>query len=285
MSTESWEGNSSNNGCHQNLIVPSGGEINITSPEYPDFYPNKHSCTWHVRTEDLEDHIKIELLFFETEERFDYLWVGNPDSTPQEMNTTFLYHSGNSILEPLIVESPVLIAFKSDNSFQYHGFVILLSATLLDFMIPVYNCSRELTIDDTENIIITSPSYPELYPILVTCMWAISTENTECNIQVDFQSFETERDYDILWIGDVYSTPGDNECAIVTRSGSDIPDTLITVSPIHIMFNSDSSIHGGGFELRLTSTKLGNTLRNVTQMFSIFHNRQLPVNIHASNRP
>jgi len=85
-------------------------------------------------------------------------------------------------------------------------------------------------------------STPNPYPINQQCYKVLQTVPGE-KIQLSFQSFSTERNFDFLRL---YN--GNSPTPFFQTSGSDIPPTLVSDgNELYIEFNSDSSVVADGF--------------------------------------
>lgn len=69
---------------------------------------------------------------------------------------------------------------------------------LLSFLLPAQNCSHTL---QGPNGTIQSPGFPYGYPNYANCTWTITAEEQN-RIQLVFQSFALEEDFDVLSIYD-----------------------------------------------------------------------------------
>ena len=47
----------------------------ITSPDYPNNYPNNSNCEWILEPQTQQTHIRIGFVAFNTERNFDFLKV------------------------------------------------------------------------------------------------------------------------------------------------------------------------------------------------------------------
>uniref|UniRef100_A0A8C4QEE5 CUB and Sushi multiple domains 3 n=1 Tax=Eptatretus burgeri TaxID=7764 RepID=A0A8C4QEE5_EPTBU len=97
--------------------------------------------------------------------------------------------------------------------------------------------------------VLTSPNFPVQYDSDTHCVWTISAENHNQVIQISFEQFELERDFDTLTIGNG-ADAGDATSIITTLSGTNIPDLVVSVaSDMWLELHTDESINSMGFKL------------------------------------
>nr|XP_018916792.1 PREDICTED: tolloid-like protein 1 [Bemisia tabaci] len=107
--------------CKYEITAPTG---KITSPNYPDNYPNKKDCVWHFTT--TPGH-RIKLVFeeFEVESQpdcyYDHIQLYDGDSTD---STTLGRFCGNKVPHPIDASTNQLyMVFKSDSTAHRKGFL------------------------------------------------------------------------------------------------------------------------------------------------------------------
>ncbi|XP_038827831.1 CUB and sushi domain-containing protein 3-like [Salvelinus namaycush] len=96
--------------------------------------------------------------------------------------------------------------------------------------------------------VILSPGYPESYPNLQMCIWTINVEKGY-NITLYFESFQTEREFDIL---EVFDGPSTNSQTLATFSG-DVPapfNITTTGHQLTLRWSSDHGTNKKGFRIR-----------------------------------
>uniref|UniRef100_A0A8C7D0Q5 CUB and Sushi multiple domains 3 n=1 Tax=Oncorhynchus kisutch TaxID=8019 RepID=A0A8C7D0Q5_ONCKI len=97
--------------------------------------------------------------------------------------------------------------------------------------------------------VILSPGYPESYPNLQMCIWTINVEKGY-NITLYFESFQTEREFDILEVFD--GSPSTNSQTLATFSG-DVPapfNITTTGHQLTLRWSSDHGTNKKGFRIR-----------------------------------
>ncbi|XP_037548906.1 CUB and sushi domain-containing protein 3 [Nematolebias whitei] len=96
--------------------------------------------------------------------------------------------------------------------------------------------------------VILSPGWPESYPNLQMCSWSVNVEKGY-NVTITFESFHTEREFDVLEIFDG-STP--NSPTLATLSG-DLPTPFNITTSGHqflVRWSSDHGTNKKGFKVR-----------------------------------
>ncbi|XP_077990107.1 uncharacterized protein LOC144444533 isoform X2 [Glandiceps talaboti] len=110
------------------LFAFSGNEvINITTPNYPLYYPDNSDCLWFVRNED-GGQILVQFRDFQTEVKFDVLNLGTGENSSDPNSVIFGQYSGNKVPPPYISSTDVIwIKFKSDYITRQKGFFLTAS--------------------------------------------------------------------------------------------------------------------------------------------------------------
>ena len=124
--------------CFQQLTLLPNQPINISSPSYPDNYPNDEECLWIVSKSNITDEEEevdtatttkdtgstgsIVLIFndFLTERTHDVVSVGHGDVY---LTNTILDLSGDWVPEAVIsYDTSVWVRFEADDVVPYRGF-------------------------------------------------------------------------------------------------------------------------------------------------------------------
>ncbi|KAG7501129.1 hypothetical protein JOB18_040546 [Solea senegalensis] len=96
--------------------------------------------------------------------------------------------------------------------------------------------------------VILSPGWPESYPNLQMCSWSITVEKGY-NVTVTFESFHTEREFDVL---EIFDGPTPNSPTLATLSG-DLPTPFNLTTSGHqflVRWSSDHGTNKKGFKIR-----------------------------------
>ncbi|XP_070570522.1 CUB and sushi domain-containing protein 1-like [Ptychodera flava] len=264
--------------CRRTLMIPRGGYIDVTSPGYPNNYPNNADCEWIIYTED-NTRILVEHWDFETERNFDLYSAGH-GKQPSKNTSEIWEHSGFELPEDFSsVGGSVWITFTSDYVVSAKGFRNRIydagsssCSNLCGYDNPFQGCSceshcvfndtccsdyfeacagdcvEEIVVPERGQVEITSPNYPANYPNDALCQWKISSERGN-EMLVRFTEFYTEQGYDFFFAGDG-DYPSQESSVIWAHSGFTAPnDYLSDDSSIWMRFVSDGSVTEKGFHI------------------------------------
>ncbi|XP_029701072.1 CUB and sushi domain-containing protein 3 isoform X7 [Takifugu rubripes] len=96
--------------------------------------------------------------------------------------------------------------------------------------------------------VILSPGWPESYPNLQMCSWSVTVEKGY-NVTITFESFHTEREFDVL---EIFDGPTANSPTLATLSG-DLPTPFNLTTSGHqflVRWSSDHGTNKRGFKIR-----------------------------------
>ncbi|XP_036410979.1 CUB and sushi domain-containing protein 2 [Megalops cyprinoides] len=153
---------------------------------------------------------------------------------------------------------------------HYWSRVLFLYMGLLAASVKAQNCSYTL---HSPNGTIESPGYPYGYPNYANCTWVISTQDHN-RIQLVFQGFALEEDFDILSVYDGQLSPSNLRTRL---TGFQLPAPIISTGPrLTLWLLSDYAVSGQGFKASyeaLPSYTCGNPgqLQNGLQQGSTFN--------------
>lgn len=106
---------------------------------------------------------------------------------------------------------------------------------LLSFLLPAQNCSHVL---QGPNGTIQSPGFPYGYPNYANCTWTITAEEQN-RIQLVFQSFALEEDFDVLSIYDGLPQQGSLRTRYVVHNNRDVVYKHVPISATGIKSRLD----------------------------------------------
>ncbi|XP_064556108.1 protein tolkin isoform X1 [Drosophila montana] len=268
--------------CGGDLSVDDS-EGRLESPNYPlDYLPNKE-CVWKI-TVPKSFQVALKFQSFEVENHdscvYDYVEVRDGPAQDAPLIGVFcgykpppnMKSSGNSMY----------VKFVSDTSVQKAGFSAVFMKEVDECETQNHGCEHECIntlggyecschigyelhsdkkhcedacggVIEYPNGTITSPSYPEFYPVLKECIWEIVAPPKH-KISLNFTHFDLEGTahqqsdcgYDSVTI---YSKLTENRLKrIGTFCGSAIPPTATSDSnALRVEFHSDKSIQRTGF--------------------------------------
>ncbi|KDR10358.1 Dorsal-ventral patterning tolloid-like protein 1, partial [Zootermopsis nevadensis] len=263
--------------CGGHLTMDEG---HLESPNYPDDYQPNKECVWKLSVpETYQVALKFESFEVENHDNcvYDYLEVRDGLLPDSPLIGTFC---GYKIPRDIHSTSNHLyIKFVSDGSVQKVGFSAKFMKEFDECALQTHGCEHncintlggyecscrigfELHSDgkhcedacggvfDVSNGTITSPSFPELYPVNKNCVWEIIAP-PQYRITLNFTHFELEGnnqecEYDSV---EVHSKMGED----VMRKhgvycGSRIPPLITSDgNSLRVEFNSDNSVQKSGF--------------------------------------
>ena len=202
-------------------------------------YQNNQNCSWLISPLDSVNSISLEFLRIDIE-LADTLYVYDGNS----INSPLLgKYTGNSIPSDIIsTGDEVYISFISISNTTLDGWLISFTSE-----IPQY-CSSETMVNATGSL--SDGSGQADYHNSTTCLWMIQPTNGE-SINLEFSSFSTEQDFDIVKIFD-------GNVELGAFSGSEIPPTLTATSGMMtIFFATNTSVTDRGWEASYSTTTVG----------------------------
>ncbi|KAE8596094.1 hypothetical protein XENTR_v10015965 [Xenopus tropicalis] len=191
----STDGSVSGTGFNASYHKSCGGYLHanrglITSPNYPEHYSANLNCTWHFL---VTSGFTIAAHFEPTFEipnsdstcgTGDYLELKNgPDDSSPPMGTStrngkFCGTSPPSTMHT--TDNEMFVHFVSDNSNEGKGFQLKYEALSLA-------CGGSIYISESDpSGFVTSPKYPENYPMNADCVWIITVPNGEA-VELEFK--------------------------------------------------------------------------------------------------
>uniref|UniRef100_A0A670I673 CUB domain containing protein 2 n=1 Tax=Podarcis muralis TaxID=64176 RepID=A0A670I673_PODMU len=143
--------------------VLTGLSGSITSPDYPENYPNNAECHWVIQATS-NSVIKLIFVDFQMENseqcNFDYVAIFDGPT----MGDTLLGHFCGHVKPPDISSAQeLLVVFKSDFNIAGRGFKAYFFSGMED------NSTFTLSVKGN----FSSPQYPNYYPNNIKCHWAI----------------------------------------------------------------------------------------------------------------
>ncbi|XP_077982027.1 tolloid-like protein 2 [Glandiceps talaboti] len=267
--------------CYDRINLPQGGQVTVTSPNFPNDYPNDAQCEWILYAYQ-NTPIIVRFQDFYTEPDSDYFFAGNGDY-PQQSNSVIWAHSGYTAPDDFSSVVPaVWMRFVSDNNVTEKGFEIIVEDTYgkgycdggcdwfnFEFFCSCYrdciysgnccldyfekcggDCTETLNVGINQYVDVWSPNYPENYPNDARCQWIVYTEGSGTGrLHVDFKDFATEDGYDVFFAGHG-DQPSNFTTEIWAHSGYTLPPSYISnTGSVWLRFISDSTIVDRGFHV------------------------------------
>ena len=134
----------------------------------------------------------------------------------------------------------------------------------IKFIIPLnlFFCftTGGIFLEANELVLLSSPLYPDNYPVNLDITWIIRTEQHRW-IRIDFIAFDTERNYDFFEAGDGADF-SNSSTALFWWSGPNLPPRLLSNGNVMwLRFTSDYIFTRSGFSLMAQSVSSNGTLR------------------------
>nr|AEP25603.1 bone morphogenic protein 1 [Holothuria glaberrima] len=220
--------------CQKEITAVTG---EITSPNYPDNYPKRKQCSWHIIA--TAGH-RVELQFNEfdlephQECAYDYITIY--DGEEEDENTSMGSFCGRNIPEDIVSNgNHMYIKFHSDASVSRPGFLAIHRTV----------CGGNLRATYARQSLYSHAQLSDInYPSQTDCLWQISAP-PGWTIRVFFDLFdielETECGYDYVEILENFETIG-------RYCGQRTPNDIVSRGEeLTIRFVSDDTINRKGF--------------------------------------
>nr|NP_001071840.1 Tolloid protein [Ciona intestinalis]BAE06735.1 Tolloid [Ciona intestinalis] len=237
-------------GCEHDVTSYVG---EITSPNWPNKYPSRKECTWHIST--IAGH-RVKLVFNEFE------LESHPDCAYDHLE---LYDGSNSTAPILgrycgskkpssVVASGIhmFVKFFSDASVQKRGFSA--SHTTV--------CGGSLNASARTKDLFSHPQYGDtIYVNGRECDWVITASNGY-GVELMFRAFEVEDETDCSYdFVEVFDGPTDSAVRFGRFCGYESPDTIFSSGDsLLVRFHSDDTVNKKGFQASYSSTVLQDTV-------------------------
>ncbi|XP_021357124.1 cubilin-like [Mizuhopecten yessoensis] len=269
--------------CGGILRMPSGV---LSSPSYPNSYPNNINCTWYVivaigRTIQVEFNGGFNVVGSGEACGGDSVQLlGGPSTTsPPIGNSLTGQYCGNVIPTPMNTSSNYLtVTFVSDGSGTGTGFQ-------MQFTEVSVTCGGTLYLTDgVTSGYFTSPNYPNVYPHNVDCTWVITAPSSH-SLQLDFvDNFYIEDhnqcrfDYIEVRDGGTINSP-----VLSHLCGSTTPSTVrSTGNVMFVRFRTDASVARAGFRAMYKIAECGGRIYGTSRaIMSPNYPSNYPSNSHC----
>uniref|UniRef100_A0A3B5AXX3 Cubilin n=1 Tax=Stegastes partitus TaxID=144197 RepID=A0A3B5AXX3_9TELE len=227
------------NGCGGDLSGPSGS---LSSPGYPDRYPENRECFWYIVTSP-GSSITLTIHEFDVEFHqdcnYDVLAVyGGPDTSAPQLAK--LCSTTSNPMQVSSTGNQLTVRFKSDAYVSGRGF----NASWAE---APGGCGGPVTAPSGE---IHSPSYPNSYPNNVDCSWVIMVDHSH-RVFLNFTDLDVEYHSNCSFD---YIAVSDSSAPILAHvCGSSVPLSVTsTQNTIYVRFRSDGTNNRRGFSARFS---------------------------------
>ncbi|XP_067663246.1 cubilin-like [Haliotis asinina] len=237
--------------CGSTSLTASSFRDNyLTSPGYPDSYPNDLYCVWEIYGPSGRQ-IKVEVMDIALESngfcQMDYLVFQDGTGSNADIITRICGPGSDDIYSS---DNQMRITFQSDLGISLRGFRLKYSAV-------GSACGNMRLTAHTWRQYLTSPGYPSQYLNGLDCQWKIVADYGY-SVKIDMMYIDMEssdmctRDYLLFSDGARNTTIGK-----VCRSST--MDIFSTSNSMFITFHTDSSVTGRGFSLQYSSVTAAST--------------------------
>ncbi|XP_076317965.1 tolloid-like protein 1 [Tachypleus tridentatus] len=223
--------------CTHHITDPVG---EISSPNYPDYYPSRKECAWLFTT--TPGH-RIKLLFddFELEPHqectYDHIALYDGENTD---SSTLGRFCGSKVPHPILASSNrMYMIFTSDASVQRKGFKATHSTV----------CGGRLTaLPSVEHLYSHSKYGDQNYDNKEDCDWIIQAEEGT-SVRLRFLTFEVEHEQDCGYdFVEVYDGYDDSAPHLGRFCGNKVPPEFTSTGDgLLLRFRSDDTINAKGF--------------------------------------
>nr|XP_054763579.1 enteropeptidase-like [Lytechinus pictus] len=228
-----------NGNIHENITLVPGNVVYMSSPNFPNAYPNDVSQLWTITApEGYGARFDIDVI--NIEDPFERLAIGTGHD-PTDESSILGSWTGHHLLQnvPRIsLQYQYWVSFKSDLTVREQGFVIAIY--------PVEFEEYSMTMECGELLNITSPNYPMTYPNSQILLWLI-TAPPQHGLYFRFARFDTESHRDMVIVGTGESP--DAGVRLTGLSGFISPSDIVSDdNKAWIMFRPDiESTEASGF--------------------------------------
>ncbi|CAH1258711.1 PCOLCE [Branchiostoma lanceolatum] len=228
-----------------------GGSGTVSSPGFPQKYPDKQRCTWTIKAPPgsfIEVTFGSLVIEQNTDEKCDYDYL---NITMDGTKNFGPYCNSNKPPNTRLVGTLFEITFVSDDTVGKQGFLLLYSTTKTphehgqETNQNEEGCTAERL--KAGSGVITTPRYPLQYPVKTNCTWTIEAESDK-NAFIQMEVFDVEVSDNCSY--DYMTIKVDGNWTLGPYCNKILPPKArINGSKFEIFFNSDDEIVGLGFLL------------------------------------
>uniref|UniRef100_A0A914BUV6 Cubilin n=1 Tax=Acrobeloides nanus TaxID=290746 RepID=A0A914BUV6_9BILA len=248
----------------------------ITSPHYPNYYPNENmECKYLIypETKDQEPIVTLKVLDLDLAgdmSAYDYSpslfgrcdsdYLEILDTSNQRVLLSFCGSEGQNANEtaPISVKGGIGIRFVTNTSF-YHGAQKNRRGFKISYALA--NCGGDIHLSDVNNELsttITSPGFPLPYHHNLDCVWNVSAPEGRIlsakftSVQLEAAGYTCDYDYVELYDGPIIS----NLTLTGQTCGDNVPEEPVSTTGrfLVVRFHTDHSMSSGGFKLSVTAS-------------------------------
>lgn len=212
----------------------STGSFTDGSSTYSSYASNL-DCRWLISPG--YSGIKLSFSRFRTEATHDTVRIYDGSSTSSSLLKTY---SGTSLPDYVVSGgSSLLVRFTSDSSVENTGFAVSYQRN-----VPASSCSSTTYLTSSSGSFTDGSSTYSDYTSNLNCRWLIQPGYSR--IKLSFQRFQTENNYDKVYVYDGSST---SATRLLLHSGTSVPGSVVSSgSTMLVVFYSDSYTQRTGFQ-------------------------------------
>ncbi|KAH3862569.1 hypothetical protein DPMN_025538 [Dreissena polymorpha] len=224
-------------GCQHEISSPVG---EISSPNWPDFYPSRKDCVWHFST--VNGHrIKVVFQNFELEQHqectYDHIEIF--DGANNYANSLGRFCGVKIPSQVISTGNELYMVFYSDASVQRKGFHALHSTV----------CGGRLAVTEKQSPLYSHAKYGDQnYNNKLDCEWVLEVREGY-RVSFYFTAFEIEDETDCGYDNvEVFDGPHDTDTLIGRFCGGEVPPEIFSTGQfLLVRFRSDDTINWKGF--------------------------------------
>ncbi|KAG7169164.1 CUB and sushi domain-containing protein 3-like 1, partial [Homarus americanus] len=236
--------------CNSTTRLQPGDEVVFQSENYPNQYPNNHTCEWFFKT-DADKTLTLECDPFSTQMPRDKLRLFQPTSTNYQNNLAQI--SGDvECFMAVSSTNEVRAIFKTNDLVTSTGFSCTVSVT------EAAVCNSTTRLQPGDEVVFQSENYPNQYPNNHACDWIFETDADE-TLTIECESFSTEMTLDKLKFFQPTETALQKKLAYASGNLRKFMTTSSSNS-VRALFKTDGSVTSTGFSCTAPWTRYKTTL-------------------------
>ncbi|CAD5224602.1 unnamed protein product [Bursaphelenchus okinawaensis] len=224
----------------------------VTSPSFPELYPNGKDCYQVLSAENEDDVIQLIFYMFDTEKDADYVYLYEGEGANKTLIARLTGDSETCEVYRTNYTNTMTIRFKSDLDNNFDGFYAEYRPVPKDILVPVLDDAPIQTkeYNETSGVLIT-PKWPDLYPN--SACWLYHFNFPYNSITFKFNTFSTEPNADFLYI---YHENETDATLIEKKTGFFDKTTTLAYTDQNILlkFTSDLDGQSMGFSITYKTT-------------------------------
>ncbi|XP_022087478.1 CUB and sushi domain-containing protein 3-like [Acanthaster planci] len=240
-----------NNTCGGEITLKSDEEETITSPQYPQNYPNNYQCDWIISIEGGQRvGVSFETLDLEPDADFLDIGTGSSPGAP-----TIRLTANKRPEEAVMLDSSTIwMRLKTDRSINRLGFKAKVREQ------PYNECGGNVPIRRDGSAVVASPQFPDVgYHLNHNCLWNIKGD-PERGLTAVFKDFNTEKQWDTVSVGFGPEPARDGSNYVIENwSGDALPEPAeftTDENEMWIHFKTDGTVIDRGWKVQIFDSNI-----------------------------